>query len=417
MSVLVKTNIKLLLRMKAFWFFLCITPLLSTILLKSKFDSSSAYLENESGRIIELKNEDDKIAYNGGNGEYLIKVYDAAGTTVSEGLLDELAGAGLYMVARLDMTRDAEKIFTTEFADRHKEKDGYEDRMGVSIYLYPDFDEGRSAGELAQNIRVYELSDDERTEILKSDIEYYINHAALMGGEYIESAYDIHSNKTVVSIAGSSDRSLTAEQVNHKTHMGYAFSFMTLGFVFCGILVAHIAIREQKNGVYIRVGLTGNSLLKYFMSKFISVLFSSMMITAVMGVCTIIIGEDELGMDRFGFLFMIFLLGLIFGSVSLFLGIIMGDVMSANFAAFCVWCFSALFSGLYFPLDDTSGFVKVLSSLMPQKWFLECTEMIFTHDNHVFGMLICITVAYLAVVISLGSLGLKLRRVEEWGDS
>lgn len=417
MTALVKTGMKLLCRMKAFWFFLCLTPVLSTIILKVKFDSSVAYMEKESGKVMELGSEDDKVAYNGGNGEYLIKVYDAAGTEVSEGLLHNLADSGLYMVARVDMTQMAGDGFTDEFVERHLERDGFEDRMGVSIYLYPGFSEGKSAEELADSIRIFEVSDDDRTGLLKSDIEYYIHHAAQMGSDYIDAAADAYANKTVVSIAGSSGRSLTAEQVNHKTQVGYAFAFMTLGFVFCGIFAAHIAIHEQKNGVYTRVELTGTSALEYFISKFISVLFISVMSTAVMGICTLVIGEDELGMNRFLFLLMIFLLGLIFGSVSLFLGILLGDVMSANVAAFSVWCFSALLSGLYFPLNHTSDFIKVLSSLMPQKWFLECTEMIFTHDNKALGMLICITAAYLAVVISLGGLGLKLRRNDEWGNS
>ncbi len=417
MLALVKTSMKLLLRMKAFWFFLCLTPLLSTIILKIKFDSSAAYMEKEAGKIIELKNEDDKVAYNGGNGEYLIKVYDAAGTEMSEGLLKNLANSGLYLVVRADMTDSEGEVFTDEFLDKHMSRDGYEDRMGVSIYLYPGFEEGKSAGELAKSIKVYELSDDERTSVLKSDIEFYINKAALMGTDYIETMDDIYSDKHVISIAGSSGKSLTAEQVNHKTQLGYAFAFMTLGFVFCGIFVAHTAINEQKNGVYTRIGLTGTGSIRYFGAKFISVLFISIMSTAVMGICTLITGEDSLGMNRFLFLLMIFLLGLIFGSISLFLGIVLGDVMSANVAAFAVWCFSALLSGLYFPLNNTSDFIKVISSLMPQKWFLECAEMIFTHDNSAFGMLICITVAYLAVVISLGGLGLKLRRNEEWGNS
>ncbi len=417
MIALVKTSMKLLLRMKAFWFFLFLTPLLSTIILKNKFDSSAAYMEKETGKVIELKNEDDKVAYNGGNGEYLIKVYDAAGTDMSEGLLKNLANSGLYLVARIDMTGAGGNAFTDEFLDKHMERDGFEDRMGVAIYLYPGFSEGSSAEELAKNIKVYELSSDERSKLLKSDIEFYINNAASLGTDYIKVLDDIYSDKKVVSIAGSSGRNLTAEQVNHKTQLGYAFAFMTLGFVFCGIFVAHTAIREQKNGVYLRLSLTGASALKYFMSKFISVLFISILSTTVMGIFTFIISEDDLGMNRFLFLLMIFMLGLIFGSVSLFLGIILGDVMSANVAAFSVWCFSALLSGLYFPLNDSSNFIKVLSSLMPQKWFLDCAEMIFTHDNKAFGVIICITVAYLAVIVSLGGLGLKLRRNEEWGNS
>ena len=55
--------------------------------------------------------------------------------------------------------------------------------------------------------------------------------------------------------------------------------------------------------------------------------------------------------------------------------------------------------------------------MMQQKWFLEGTEMIFVGDNKAILMLICITAAYLVATISLGGLGLKIRRTEAWGNS
>ena len=51
---LVKTSMKLLLRTKAFWFFLILMPMLSTLILKVKFDSSAAYLDNMEEKITEL---------------------------------------------------------------------------------------------------------------------------------------------------------------------------------------------------------------------------------------------------------------------------------------------------------------------------------------------------------------------------
>ena len=95
----------------------------------------------------------------------------------------------------------------------------------------------------------------------------------------------------------------------------------------------------------------------------------------------------------------------------------LNDVFSASIASFTLWCMSSLFSGLYFPLDDANSAIKIISSLMPQKWFLDGTEMIFVGDNKVFGMLICITAAYLIITLSLGSIGLKVRRSTEWGVS
>lgn len=416
MITLVKTGLKLLLRTKAFWFFLILTPVLSTVVLKSRFDSSAAYMNREDGKIIDLENDEDKVAYNGGRGEYLVKVYDASKSKLSEELLQNLAKSGMYMICRVDLS-DKGNIFTEDYMDYHIKRDGFEDRMGAAIYIYPDFGRDMTVENLTDELKICVLSDDKRTELLESDIEFMISEAAVNGEEFIHSINEVYNNKKVVTISGSVENSLTAKQVNQRTQIGYAFAFMTLGFVFCGIFVAHTAIREEKNGVLTRITLTKTSTIKYFVSKLITAVIISLMSTGVMGVCSLLMDENDIGMSRFKYLAMIFMLGLIFSSISMLLGIIIGDIMSANVAAFSVWCMSALLGGLFFPLDDSSNLIKVLGSVMPQKWFLKGAEMILTGDNSVCSMLICITVAYLAVVISMGGLGLKLRRASEWGDS
>ena len=212
-------------------------------------------------------------------------------------------------------------------------------------------------------------------------------------------------------------RKLTAEQINQKAQMGYAFSFLTLGFVFAGFFVANGVINEQKNGVFTRVNLSKTNALTYFTSKFISVLLVSVMMTVVVGACSFMLDMNDMGMSRITFLVLIFMMGLIFSSLSMFVAIMLNDVFSASIASFTLWCTSSLFSGLYFPLDGASKGIRIISSLMPQKWFLDGTEMIFVGDNKVFGMLICITVAYLLLTLSLGGIGLKVRRSSEWGVS
>ena len=411
MKTLVKTSLKLLFRTKVFWFFLVITPILSTIILKNKFDSSAAYTDKSNEDIIELDDSADKVAYFGGQGEYMVKVYDAAGSEYSEYFLNKLSHCGLFRVCRVKLDGPA----TDAFLKERNRADGFEDRMGAALYLSPEFDRAIKEGRLHEALTVFILSEDERNAILENEIGEQLLRLGTL--DSLEHADDMLPKKTVISLAGKDERSLSEQQINQKTQIGYAFAFMTLGFVFCGIFVAHVSIKEQKNGVYTRIALTGTGTLKYFASKFVVTLCVAVMNTFVMAICSLFLNMDDLGMSRVQFLLMIFLLGVIFSSLSMLLGILLGDVMSANVAAFSVWCMSALFSGLYFPLKDTSAGIRFISSLMPQKWFLEGTEMIFVRDNRVYFMLLCITVAYMLVILSLGGLGLKMRRTDEWGDS
>ena len=413
---LVKTSMKLLFRTKAFWFFLILMPMLSTLILKVKFDSSAAYLDIMEEKITELESDDSKVAYYGGKGEYVVKVYDASHSEMSEYVLNKLAKSGLILVCRADIS---DKELTDDYVDKRIKKDGYEDKMGVALFVQPDFEEKASAGKAEEAVTIYVLSDDERTEALENELKFQLARVNSASGKMdtLEVGDDLLPEKELVSVAGTNGRNLTIKQTNQKTQMGYAFAFMTLGYVFCGIFVAHSAIKEQKNGVYTRISLTRASTLKYYASKFVTTFIISLMIAVVVSLCSIVLDVNDLGMSKPTYILIIFMQGLIFSSLSMLIGILLGDVMSANVAAFCTWCFSALLSGLYFPLNYTSTALKAMSFMMPQKWFLEGTEMIFVGDNKALPMLICITVAYIAVSVSLGSLGLKMRRTDSWGNS
>ena len=86
--------------------------------------------------------------------------------------------------------------------------------------------------------------------------------------------------------------------------------------------------------------------------------------------------------------------------------------MSSNYAVFAIWSISAMLAGLYFPLDDTTKALKTLSYLMPQRWFMDASELLLVGDKGAYSMVLCITVAYLITIISIGSVGLKIKRHE-----
>ncbi len=427
MITLVKTSMKLLLRTWGFWFFLLITPLLSTVILKTNFDSSAAYEssgydEYAGSRIRELDTIDQKVAYFGGRGECVIKVYDACHSDLSEYFLKKLADKGLYRICRVNLTdsKSSPDPVTKEVRDQQIKTDGFGDRMGAAVWLAPDFDRLVKEGKTQDALTVYVLSEDSRVNVLEQEIKDQLSGMKEMNYDTAalkEADSHLPSKKVVMVSLGDNGVVLDTEKTNQKTQMGYAFAFMTLGFVFCGIFVAHTSIQEQKNGVYTRINLTKAGSMEYFGSKFLTSFLVSVMLTAVMGVCSLILDVDDMGMNRGSFLLLIFLIGMIFSSLSMLVGILIGEVMSANIAAFALWCLSSLFSGLYFPLNGASAGVKALSSVMPQTWFLKGVEKIFVGDNSAYFMLICIAAAYLIINLSLGSLGLKLRRSSGWGNS
>ena len=415
MNTIIKTTLKLLFRNKGFWFFLIITPVISSFILKLEQTNLGAYEIIGETEVVELEKPEEKVAYYGGKGKYVVKVYDACDSRLSNYMLKKLLESGAIIACRVKVPG-----MTKEDVDNRMEFDGFQDRMGSAIYIGKDFDTEVLSGNINDNLVIYNLSSDERNNLLENEVKLSIGQMRnadklSAGGDIYEVLKEMNKtlpSKKIVSLADKNSVNLSNEQLDQKALMGYALAILTLGFVFGGIFVAHTAISEQEDMVLTRIKLTNLSNTKYFAAKFITGGLVSFILTTIMAFCTLGIGTDKLGMGRISFLVIIFLLGVIFSSISLLLGILLGNVMSANVAAFTLWSMSSLLAGLYFPLDSTTKAVKTLSYMMPQKWFMDATELLMAKDNSVYFMIICVTIAYMIITLSLGSVGIKYKNYE-----
>lgn len=414
---LLKMNIRLLLRNKGFLFFLCITPIVSTVILGLKTGTANFEEEEARSRILELEDIAERAVYVGDTTGFIVKVYDASGSELSEYVLEELTEAGMYSVCRADASGMTEEEVTEQ-----AKKDAFDDRAGVLLYLKPDFDKGVLEGNLEEALLTYTVSEDERLELFEEELTEHLSQIyGLAAGtgmdaeeitELLKEMEGELPEKEIVSLSGKKDIALTAEQTACRDKIGYAFAIITLGFLFCGVCVAHTVIEEQENKVYTRIMLSGIGRQVYLGAKIVMAVMISVLQTGILGICLFAAGDTDFGMNRFEFLMLIFLLGLVFSMVSLSMGILLGDVMSSNYAVFALWSISALLAGLYFPLDSTSAVLKSISYLMPQKWFLRAAELLFVGDKSVYSMVICITAAYLIIILSVSSVGLKIKRAD-----
>ena len=417
MIALVKMSLKLLLRNKGFLFFLIVTPILSTVILSIKMDHTVYSGDSDKELVIELRDYTEKAVYVGDTSACIIKVYDASNSELSEYVLNQMAGTGMFSICRADVGE-----LTEEEIEKFAKRDAFDDRAGMLLYLKEEFDEAILAGNWEQGIKLYEVSEDERQEIFVTELTDLLGRIkqvqTIVGDdvtvmlEMLTEIEDELPEKEVVNFAGKEAIELTEKQINQMTQIGYAFAFITLGFLFCGVCVAHSVIEEQNNKVFTRVLLTKLSGKDYFISKFAVAFVISLMQTVVLAICLFFIPGLDVGMSMISFLFIVFLLGLIFGTLSLLIGVVLGDVMSSNYAVFAIWSISALLAGLYFPLDDTTKALKTISYLMPQRWFMDASELLLVGDKSAYYVVLCVTVAYLCVIISVGGVGLKIKRYE-----
>ncbi|MCM1261429.1 MAG: ABC transporter permease [Butyrivibrio sp.] len=416
MTSLVKTSIKLLLRNKGFLFFLIVTPILSVFLLSVKMDHA-VYIDSEKEVVLELKDYKQKAVYVGDTSACIIKVYDASNSELSDYVLNQAAQSGMFSICRADVSG-----MSDEEVEENAKKSAFDDRAGMILYLKKDFDNALLNGNWEEGIMIYAVSEDDRQELFiteLTDLFARIKQAQVFAGddvtamlEMLNDIQDSLPDKNVVNLAGKEELELTKQQINQHTQIGYAFAVITLGFLFCGVCVAHSVIEEQNNKVFTRIMLTKLKSREYFISKFVVAFVISIMQTLVLAVCLPLIPGLDIGMSMPAFLLVIFLIGLIFGTLSLLLGVVLGDVMSANYAVFAIWSISALLSGLYFPLDNTTQGLKTLSYLMPQRWFMDATQLLLIGDKSAYSMLLYVTAAYLVIIISVGGVGIKAKKYE-----
>lgn len=415
-TALLKMNMKLLLRNKGFLFFLCITPIVTAMILNLKMDSEIYDNKELKSNITELESLDSKAVYQGDTSMFIVKVYDASKTELSEYLLNRLAGMGMFSVCRADVTG-----LTDKEVEEQARKDAFDDRAGTLLYLKKDFERCLFEGDYEGAIQIYEVTDDERWELFETEMTDTLSQLHALADstkdssqvlKLLQSVEEYMPKKQVVQLRGKEDIELTDSQIHNKSSIGYAFAIITLGFLFCGVYVAHTVIEEQNNKVYTRVMLSKADRWEYLGSKFLVAFLMSAVQTLLLGVCMFLIKDMDFGISKGSFLLLIFCMGIIFSTISFLLGVIIGDIMSANYAVFALWSISALLSGLYFSLDSASPVLRTISYLMPQRWFMRASEILLAGDKGAFSMVLYITMAYLIVALSVGGIGLKITRRE-----
>ncbi len=417
MTASIKMSLKLLLRNKGFLFFLIVTPILSAFVLRMKMDYAIYQDNSDKQTILELKDYTEKAVYQGETSACIIKVYDGSNSELSEYVLNQLAEISMFSVCRADVSNLSEKK-----VEEIAKKDAFDDRAGVLLYLKEDFDKAVLNDTWEQGIKLYVVSEDERQKLFVAELTDVLSRIKQVQDfslsditkmlEVLTVTHDRLPQKKVVNLAGRDESVLTKRQINQKTQIGYAFACITLGFLFCGVCVAHSVIEEQNNKVFTRMMLTKLSSKKYFISKFVVVFVISVMQTFVLALCLFFLPGLDVGMSILSFLAVIFLLGLIFSTLSLLLGVLLGDVMSSNYAVYTIWSISSMLAGLLFPLDDTTPALKAISYFMPQRWFMDASELLITGNKSAYSMLFYVTAAYLIVIVSVGSVGLKIKRYE-----
>lgn len=412
-------NLKLLLRNKGYLAFLILLPVIAVLLLNIN-DSNKV---NDDGNqanpyIIHDLGSENELITDVVNAKLNVKVYDYCNSQLSDYILKELAGTGAYQIFRYsyqgktaDVKQVREKALNTS---NHNV-------LGAVIYIPASFEREILSGGKS-NLVVFEATKDERIKLMENSIDTYLQslyqYASMAEGDkssfmtIIKSSENNEFRKKIVNIEVGDNLNLTDSQQNSSKNIGYSLAFLTIGFMFSGVFIAATVIEERQNRVYNRFVLSKTSIGIYGLSKLTMVLLTALMQTGIIAIAIKILVKRSFGIPFLSYLFFVFCLGLIFNTLSLVIGVLVNNVITANYIAFIIWCYSALLAGLYFPLDAASKWWERASLLMPQRWVLKASEMLMAGKKGVYGMFILIVLSYLLLTACVGFLGIKMKRRE-----
>ncbi len=413
-NTIIKMNLKLLLRNKGYLAFLFILPVISVIMLNIKNLNSADSGENIYA-IQELKTEN-KVVINTASYKMNVKVYDSSHSALSEYLLKELAKTGSFRIYRIK----EKPMKLTEARDKALDA-ANQNVIGAVMYIPDNFGAEILAGK-DSNIVVFEATDDGRIGLLKDNINTFLksiyHYAALADynqaslNSLLETSVKNEMTKEIVGIEVGDKLSLNSDQLSSSSSIGYSLSFLIIAFLFCGVFIAATVVTERQNRVYNRFILSKSSLLNYGFAKIIMVLLNVVMQTGIIAVCIKLLVKTDFGISFSSFLFFVFCLGLVFNLLSVVIGVLTNNVLTANYIVFLIWCLSSLLAGLYFPLDGASKWWGKASMLMPQRWVIKAAEMLMAGKSGVYSMFILVMINYLVIIMCVGLIGIKIRRKE-----
>lgn len=399
--ILVKQTLRLLLRNKGFLFFIVLLPIASISILNVKDYENETVSANEN-QIYRLEKMSDQICYMASNTMLPVKLYDSTGSKLGYEFAKELAKAGLFQIFYYDSSEE-----NLEDISDNIDKVCKKDHVEAIVYFGPELASELRSGKVKKGMTGYDSHADDRTQL-------FFETLSQVTGQYVEIVKDAKDDQEAAEIIQSyektqlklqqeqlqngSDTELSYHQNQIVVRLGYVIAILSIGYLFSGVLIADTVIKERQYKVYSRIQLTDLAPAQYIISKYIVSVITVLLQTIVIAITLPFIVKQSYGITMPNLLFLIVMLGMIFNTMSLCIGILCNNVMNTNYIAFVVWSLSSLLSGCYFDLSNAGTMMKRISNLMPQKWALTAAKRMIVGINGAYGIMLIVTLAFLMLI-------------------
>lgn len=407
--IMLKYNIKLLLRNPGFWISMILLPIAATFMFTLQYQDTSNLKSNS---IVELS-EDDLAIVDADYSKLIVLAYDNSHSSSSKYLLDELNYYGLYKIYLYN---------TDSYPDEFENwaKDYMNNNTAKVILYFPENFEGNIIEGQNSGITLYEGNDDDRIKMLKEAVESSVasmdkfaqlsnkNNADYI--KYLEDVSEHRVEKNSVDVVSAGEFDLSDEQKGFVNNIAFAIAILSFAFVLSGVFSSNIIIRERNNNVLTRVHLSTTSISTYTLVKVTIGFIVTILQTIIATVGILIFTNGDFGISTFDFVMFTATLGLIFNTVCIMCGLISNNLMNALYFSFGIWMITNMLSGVYFPSMELDGWIGKVSDFTPQKWVLKTSKMIMTNQENAYSKYIIASAVFFIVVLIAG---LTISRIKE----
>lgn len=398
--IMVKQNIKMLMRNPGFIVSIILLPIAATLMFTLQYKETT---DNKDNTVIELR-EDNLAIIDEDYSKLIVLAYDNSQSESSKWLLEELNYYGLYKIYsyKTDSYPDDFESWAKDYMN--------DNTLKVILYFPKDFEKNLLDGK-ASGIHVYEGNDDDRIALLKAGVEASLslmeNYAQLSESEKdyqkkLETASKDRVELKRVNSVKEGRFNLNSAQKNDVQNIAFSIAILSLAFVLSGVFSANIIIKEKQSLVLTRVRLSNTSVMTYVLVKVFLSCIITMVQTCLATIGILLFTGGKLGVGVGDFILFTAGLGLVFNTLCVICGLITNSIMNALYFSFGSWVITNMLSGVYFPGMELKGWIGVLSNLTPQKWVLTTSKMIMINESGAYSTYIGVIIVFLAVICVLG---------------
>ncbi len=389
-KIMLKANLKLLLRSKFTFFLLFFIPVLATLVLNIPVNSNEVTAQTKLS----------------------VLIIDASKSKLSQTMIERLSSnESLAIECKEDSILSSKdpNTFFTETANRST--------IRAFIYIPSDFENRILAGETKNLVTLYDRGNDERLKILNVTLQsilsrFYWFSSASRGDSKI--FYDLlgsanmnQTKKEVVMLDPSSNM-LTYRTSPEVQTLRYFIAIICAAIVFGANSIVGLFITEKDNLVFKRITLSRTRPITYIGAKLSLGVISLVIQTLVMVIAIKTLTHSSLDISLAQIGLLILGLGLVFLSMSICLGVCLNSIEKINYFAFCMIVLSSMLSGLYFPIEVSPKWMQNIALLFPQRWFIYTADQLTLGNTNALYLYFAVTFGFMVFFISLTLLGYKI---------